>query len=59
MIGNLNEALNCVDYTGVDVRIASAAEALALLDEMLAADTAKDLDVPLKALRDAIARGDV
>ena len=46
-----------VDYTGADIRIGHREDALALLDELLAADSVMCLDVPLKALRDAIARG--
>ena len=46
-----------IDYTGADIRIGHREDALALLDELLEADFVRGLDVPLKALRDAIARG--
>ena len=48
--------LGCVDYTGADIRIANRSDALALLDEILEAESAKDTDVPLRALRNAIER---
>jgi len=46
-----------VDYTGADIRIGHREDALALLDELLSAEFVRDLETPLKALRDAIARG--
>jgi hypothetical protein len=46
-----------MDYTGVDIRIGHKEDAIALLDELLTADSVRCLDVPLKALRDAIERG--
>ena len=45
------------DYTDADIRIGHREDALALLDELLTADSVGALDVPLKALRDAVARG--
>ena len=46
-----------IDYTGADIRIGHREDALALLDELLTAESVVGLDVPLKALRDAVARG--
>ena len=48
--------LGCVDYTGADIRIGNRSDALALIDEMLEAESARDTDTPLRALRDAIER---
>jgi hypothetical protein len=37
-------------------RIASRSDALSLLDELTGAEGVKDIDFPLRALRDALAR---
>jgi hypothetical protein len=49
--------LGCVDYEGADIRIGHRDDALALLDELIEAESVKDIDIALAALRDAIARG--
>jgi hypothetical protein len=48
--------LGCVDYTGADIRIGHREDALDLLDELVEAESVKNIDVPLAALRDAIER---
>ncbi|MDR2717178.1 MAG: hypothetical protein LBB89_03815 [Treponema sp.] len=39
--------LGCVGYAGADIRIGHRGDALDLLDELIEAESVKDIDVPL------------